>query len=35
MKRSELRDRFDEIYSILSPAAARLARQARIEKLQG
>lgn len=35
IKRSELRDRFDELYRVLNPAAAKAARQAKLEKLKG
>jgi len=34
IKRSELRDRFDELYQVLNPATARAARQAKLEKLK-
>jgi hypothetical protein len=34
VKRTELRDRFDEIYRVLNPAAAKAARQVRLEKLK-
>ena len=34
VKRSELRDRFDEIYGVLNPAAAKTTRQAKLEKLK-
>jgi hypothetical protein len=34
VKRSELRERFDEIYRVLNPAAAKAARQAKIDKLK-
>lgn len=35
IKRSELRDRFDELYRVLNPVAAKAARQAKLEKLKG
>ncbi len=35
VKRSELRERFDELYGALNPAAAKAARQAKLDKLTG
>jgi hypothetical protein len=35
VKRPELRDRFDELYRVLNPVAAKAARQAKLEKLKG
>ena len=35
IKRSELRERFDDLYRILNPAATRQARQAKLDKLKG
>ena len=34
-KRSELRERFDDLYRVLNPKAAAVARQAKIDKLRG
>ncbi len=34
IKRSELCDRFDELYRVLNPAAAKAARQAKLDKLK-
>jgi hypothetical protein len=33
-KRSELRERFDDLYRVLNPKAAAMARQAKIDKLK-
>ena len=35
IKRSELRERFDELYRALNPAAAKATRQAKLDKLKG
>ena len=35
IKRSELRERFDDLYRILNPVATRQARQAKLDKLKG
>lgn len=34
IKRSKLRERFDELYRVLNPAAAKAARQAKLDKLK-
>lgn len=34
-KRSDLRERFDDLYRVLNPRAAAEARQAKVDKLQG
>jgi len=34
-KRSELRERFDDLYHLLNPKAAAEARQAKADKLRG
>jgi hypothetical protein len=34
IKRSELRDRYDELYRVLNPAVAKATRQAKLEKLK-
>jgi hypothetical protein len=34
IQRSELRDRFDELYRVLNPATVKAARQAKLEKLK-
>jgi hypothetical protein len=34
IKRSDLRDRFDELYRVLNPTAANAARQAKLDKLR-
>jgi hypothetical protein len=34
-KRSELHERFDDLYRVLNPKAAAVARQAKIDKLRG
>jgi Type I restriction enzyme R protein N terminus (HSDR_N) len=35
IKRSELRERFDDLYRVLNPAAAKATRQAKLDKLKG
>ena len=35
IKRSELRERFDELYRVVNPAAAKATRQAKLDKLKG
>ena len=35
IKRPELRERFDELYRVVNPAAAKATRQAKLDKLKG
>lgn len=35
IQRSELRERFDELYQVLNPAAAKATRQVKLDKLKG